>query len=163
MKKLFQLGLTLNLIIILSCSNQNSFNKDGLKTVDGENSKILNINFHDTIKANNNIHGELIYNLKLDTIKQSDIVERFLFLYVTSESLKVGGYVDEIKKTSHKIFTDTIGNGIIEFNVEFNEKGKNLLTCVLQDVLFLKGRNNEEALVEYIIETEMHKKVYVQD
>ena len=122
--------------------------------------KIINIVFPDTVSMNKNINGELKYDLKLDTIKSSELVKRYIFLYTSAE--KISGGVDDIKKVEHNIFIDTLGEGIFSFKANFKRLGANHLTLILQDVIFVKSDNPDEAMLEIKDETTVVKNVFVK-
>lgn len=103
-----------------------------ISSYDGS-AKILDIAFPDTVLVNNDIVGKIMYDMEIDTLKKSEISDRFIFLYVTTD--KEGRDIRTIKKTSHKIFIDTIGNGVFHFRANFNNAGNNILNLVFEDVV----------------------------
>lgn len=132
-----------------------------LAMANGETSKIINFSFPDSVRMNKMTKGKVIYSLQLDTIEESEIIERFLFLYVTSDTIHSGFSASDIKKKNHRIFTDTIGNGMLNFQVSFTNTNNYQLNCIVQDVILLKNTDPEFPMLEYIRETAIINKVVV--
>ncbi len=154
------------LIFFISCnkklekeSNTEVF-KNSLKA-NGESSVDF-FKFNDTVIINKNTLGEIRYNLKLDNLKPSDVDNRFVLLYVTTQDDEPLG-LESIKKSKHKIFLDTIGNGTFYFEAKFTKTGNNLLNCVVEDVLFLKKLTKEGKVKMISNKTSISKAVFVVD
>lgn len=148
-------------LTISFCSERKNIEKKEPKSLGYKNSKIDNLIFPDTIIANNKTKGELYYNLKLDTIDTTKIIDRFVFLYIANK--KVMGGVNKIKETKHDILVDTIGNGKFLFVVNFENLGENYLTLVVQDVVLAKNENPDEPMLEIIRETTVIEDVFVKE
>ncbi len=118
------------LLAIVSCSEKKK--EVALSHYIG-NEKILDIVFPDTISIDKNVSGKISYDMTIDTLKKSDITDRFMFLYVTTD--RDGVDIHTIKKTNHKIFVDTVGNGIFDFKAKFSSTGDKVLNLVFEDVV----------------------------
>jgi len=153
MKKIIIYTLSV-LVIFISCVKEKkieSYNEDD---------KILDLLFPDTVLINKNIAGKIIYNMEIDTLKKSEIIDRFMFLYVTTD--KEGIDIRSIKNTNHKIFVDTIRTGVYNFKASFNNVGNNMLNLVFEDVV-MTNKFIKDSMTIYEEYTSISLPVYVKE
>ncbi len=129
MRKCFRIIL---LIIFCSCVHK----EDKILTGNaiGESNSLQVFKFPDTVLKNQNTSGEIKYDLELDTLNSLRVNKRYTFLYVTTE--KGVFSLEDIKKGNHDSFVDTVGDGTFYFNTKFTNLGQNILSGVIQDVIF---------------------------
>ena len=142
MKTIKKITLFFILSIFISCGQQNnsSVNKDTLVK-----SKILNISLADTVFKNQVFFGEIRYDMNLDTLKPLDIRERYVLLYITNDEKALS--LEDIKKTNHNIFIDTVGNGFFHFNAAFPTAGNQKLKGAIEDIVMLKEDSTENVRI----------------
>lgn len=121
--------------------------------------KIIDFIFPDTVNVNKQIGGELKYDLRLDTIEPSEIIERYIYLYTSTE---ISVNVMDIEKKKHKIFLDTIGDGTFNFNIKFDNLGNTSFTLILQDNILMKSRNSQEKMDVLTDEIIILRNVYIK-
>lgn len=145
------------ILIIASCNKKSELLEDNINI---NEPKIIGFKFPDTVSKNQETLGELKYNLKIDTLESSDIIERYTLFYITTEKNAIG--VEAIEKTEHNIFLDTIGNGTFKFKVKFANTGNQLLSGVVEDVVMFKGEKKDKILT-ITDETSVMWEVFVKD
>ncbi len=150
-------------LILTSCKTEP--NKDVYDEVLKEASQfdsdslITFFEFRDTVAINQNISGEIKYNLGLD-VKLTNIDKRYTFFYVTTEKEALD--IESIKSTNHNIFIDTVGNGTFYFNTKFTNFGNNLLNGVFEDIIYLKGITKDGKVKIVKKYTNISKDVFVK-
>ncbi|MCF6347010.1 MAG: hypothetical protein L3J20_01760 [Flavobacteriaceae bacterium] len=153
------------LIILISCNTKPKEDISGEVLKDTSQfkseSQITFFEFQDTVTINQDILGEIKYNLGLDDLKLSDIDKRYTFFYVTTQKEALD--LESIKNTSHNIFIDTVGNGTFYFNAKFTNYGNNLLNGVIEDIIYLKGITNEGKVKIIKKKTNISKDVFVKE
>lgn len=150
-----KLIILLTLLIFISCSNgQNKFNSNNFK----KSNDILLFEFPDTVYEKQVVYGKVKYNLQLDSLELSEIDERFVLLYITTHKGELN--LKSVEKIEHSVFIDTIGNGTINFNVNFANSGNNLLNGIIEDKIFLKTPTKEGKIRIITKETNISKEVY---
>ena len=90
----------------------------------------------------------------------SEIDERFVLFYITTHKGELN--LKSVEKIEHSIFIDTIGNGTINFNVNFANSGNNLLNGIIEDKIFLKTPTKEGKIRIITKETNISKEVYTK-
>lgn len=142
-KQYFLSLFTIILLVVISCkktdnskvdkmhSDKDSIQKNILET------EPINLKYSDSVFIGTYEYGVINYNKKIKDIKKSNILERYVLLYVSvDENAKT---FEDIKKTKQNEFIDTIGNGVFYFKYKFNKIGKNNLKLVFDDfVNYLK-------------------------
>lgn len=152
-----KLFILLTLLIFISCSKvQNKFNSNYFK----KSNDILLFEFPDTVYEKQVVYGKVKYNLQLDSLELSEIDERFVLFYITTHKGELN--LKSVEKIEHSIFIDTIGNGTINFNVNFANSGNNLLNGIIEDKIFLKTPTKEGKIRIITKETNISKEVYTK-
>lgn len=142
---------------LISCGNkQNEISNNYLHK---KEQPLIYFEFNDTVKVNQESLGKLRYNLELDSIQLSDIEERYLFFYLTTE--KESLTIEEIKKHKHTMFIDTIGDGTIHFNHNFKKMGNIVLYGIIEDIIIFKTPEADGKIRIKTKETSISKDVYV--
>ncbi len=152
------------LIILTSCNTKpkKDVSDEVLKDASQfkSESQITFFEFQDTVIINQDISGEIKYNLEFDGFKLSDIDKRYTFFYVTTQKEALG--LESIKSTNHNIFIDTVGNGTFYFNAKFTNSGNNLLNGVIEDIIYLRGLTKEGKVKIINKKTNISKDVFVK-
>jgi hypothetical protein len=162
MNRIFYLAF---LVILISCNlnlkkEAHSEVNKGTSQIKSE-SLITFFKFKDTSIVNEDILGELKYNLELDSLKSSDIAKRYTFLYITTQREALD--LEAIKNANHNIFIDTVGNGTFYFNAKFSDSGNNLLNGVIEDLIFLKEITDEGDTKIIRKKTNISKDIFVKE
>jgi hypothetical protein len=158
------------LLLVTSCSktkekdsktNSETFHlSDSIPDIDGNDNDILKFVFPDTVDLNMKIYGKLKYNLELDSVTESKLLDRFVFLFVTSEYVEGGS--KEIMERDHSIFKDTIGDGTHFFNITFDNRGKKVISLAIQDNLIFETDTDSSAINHGIKDVTIHHSVFVK-
>ncbi len=156
--KQLKITIILSLLFLISACKIEKKGKIKVNLYD-RNTKILDLEFPDTLLINHDMSGKIIYNMKIDTLKKADISNRFIFLYVTTD--KQGIDIHTIKQTNHKIFIDTIGNGKFKFKGSFNNTGNNILNLVFEDVVMTNKLKKGKVFI-YKVYTSISLPVFVK-
>jgi len=123
---------------------------------------IHKINFPKNVNLNKDIKGEVIFDLELDSIYKSDLIERYTFLYVTTEKL-VRLNAKSIQNVDHEAFVDTLLRGKFNFKVKFKKTGERSLFLVIEDNLLLKSKDTSHNMVVTTREYGKELKVHVEE
>ncbi len=161
--KQFCIDLVLVISIMSSCKKEKktTWNLIEKPKTQIEKSIILSFEFNDTVAINQEVSGKLKYNLQIDSLKQSDIDDRFLLLYLTAEGFDLN--LKNIQKTNHRIFTDTIGNGTIDFSFSFKKIGNNFLNGIIEDKIILKKPTIDGTIMIRTNEVSLTKNIFVKE
>ena len=126
--------------------------------------KILQLEFPDTVLLKENIQGRIKYGLYLDSLRPSDISSRYIFFHVATSSDKKGLSLEEIKKENRIVYEDTIGKGVFHFEVIFPHVGDNVLNGIIEDIRILNGQVEDKDKVRIVTkETSISRNIYVKD
>ncbi len=125
-KKLINYRVIIFCIVFLflqACKNMNNQKKE------------MNFyNFPKQVYLGELIEGVINYDSDLDTIQLSKKDNRFIFLYMASDTIEYNN-INDIKSIKHKAF---IGEeGVIKFKFKFERIGFNYLTCIIKDQVIL--------------------------
>lgn len=143
----------LSFLFFLSC-NSDSKNNDNL------NRETINLNFPDTLQVNKTYNSELIYSLSLDSITVNDISSRYVFLHISTKSLKDLS-LSEIKKSEYLSYEDIDLSGNIKFQFKFETLGDKVFNAVIEDIIILKKASKEGKVKMYTKETSISKDLYI--
>lgn len=143
----------LSFLFFLSC-NSDSKNNDNL------NRETINLNFPDTLQVNKTYNSELIYSLSLDSITVNDISSRYVFLHISTKSLKDLS-LSEIKKSEYLSYEDIDLSGNIKFQFKFETLGDKVFNAVIEDIIIFKKASKEGKVKIYTKETSISKDVYI--
>ncbi|MGS2738393.1 hypothetical protein [Sinomicrobium sp. M5D2P17] len=158
------------LLVVISCDRNRK--PDSKKIIDINEQKNKNIeefvviDFPDTVTLGQGlILGKLWYNLvsRLDTIRPSNIDKRYVFLHIAIDPKEDFISLEEIKKTEHFIYEDTLGHGYFSFEAVFTKPGNNLLNGVVEDIIIQKGEDKDGNVKMRTNETLISKNVFVKD
>ncbi len=145
--------LFLSFLFFLSC-NSDKKNNDNL------NGETINLNFPDTLHVNKTYNSELIYSLRLDSIKVNDISSRYVFLHISTKSLQDLS-LSEIKKSEYLSYEDIDLSGNIKFQFKFEALGDKVFNAVIEDIIIFKKAPKEGKVKMYTKETSISKDVYI--
>ncbi|RNL83109.1 hypothetical protein ED312_15715 [Sinomicrobium pectinilyticum] len=160
--------LVVFLLGVASC-NRKSHHKNTVDTAEQEIEKteeFVIVDFPDTVTVGQGlIQGKLWYNLvsRLDTIRPSNIDKRYVFLHIAIDPKEDFISLEEIKKTEHFIYEDTLGHGYFSFEAVFTKPGNNLLNGVVEDIIIQKGKDKDGNVRMRTNETLISKNVFVKD
>ncbi len=122
-------------------------------------SKILDLKFPDSIYKGNLVTGYVKYDLNIDTIDEVNIIDRWLYLYISTESKDLG--LSEIKKNNHSIFLDTIGGGEFKVDLRFPNSGYNFINGAIEDIVLVKSNDSTKVLT-IVYETNFLRQIMVK-
>jgi hypothetical protein len=138
-KEIIQNYLSLFLFIMLIFSSCEKELKPNQTWIIEPGSKILALKFPDSVYKNDLQVGYIKYDLRLDSISHDDVIDRWLYLYITTESKTPG--LSAIKKSKYSIFLDTIGQGNFQFKLKFPNSGNKFINGTIEDVLLVQGKD----------------------
>ena len=135
-------------LLIYSCKESSSSPKESNEIefiklhpyMEGINEpKILDIQFDDLIIYKNKYtSGKIIYDIRLDSLESSEINNRYIMFYATTEKRSLPT-LESIKKNASFGHMDTIINGIFNFKLKFSSDKNSLLRVAIVDKIFLEG------------------------
>ncbi len=116
------------------------YKKDTLKKVvyiKQENTKIKVVNIKNMAIKNKLTFGNLIYDLKIDTIQDNMIDKRFVFFTASTDKNAMG--IDMIESTAQDALLDTTGVDSVnfQFKVKFSESRMNILKLGIRDIIYI--------------------------
>lgn len=158
--KIFETLIFLNLLIIISCSTKNN-KESNIFNNESNSNELLVFEFPDTVKLGVKIKGVINYNLEFNSENSSEIKERFVFLYVTTDKSLLT--LRDVKNGKHKAFVSKKRNGKIDFDVKFSNEKMNVLNCFIKDQIFFKRKNTDAKVRIKTREVNISKDVYVVD
>lgn len=168
-KQFFLSLFTIILLVVISCKKTNNLkadkmysDKDSIRKNTLETEPI-NLKYSDSVFIGAYGYGMINYNKKIKDIKKSNILERYVLLYVSvDENAKT---FEDIEETKQNEFIDTIGNGVFYFKYRFNKIGKNNLKLVFDDfVNYVKDDSIKRDTITMIrYSTPISLPVYVLD
>lgn len=158
---------------IISCKNNEKQNQQSSldlpvisknkKTVSNE---MDNFYFPDTVRVGHWIKGNLYYNLSTVGIDSNKIADRSVYLHIiTNKSHSELNAEQMMENGLHLIFEDSLLTGNLKFGAGFDSTGTNFLHGVIEDLILLKGKKEEDADSLEVIhhQTIFTKKVFVMD
>lgn len=154
------------LAVVYSCMDNGKRKTAKISTdsTNGGYTKILQLEFPDTVLLKENIQGKIKYGLELDSLMVSDISSRYIFFHVATSSEREGLTLEEIKEENRIVYEDTIGKGIFNFEVSFSQPGDNVLNGVIEDIRIMSEELEDKDKVRIITkETSISKNIYVKD
>ena len=134
--------------------------KESKKTILTKKDNLI-LKFPDSVLINEQIKGQLDYNLVLDTLKEQEIGSRYVFLHLTTESSK-DLTLAEIKAMNHLTFEDTTNTGKFIFKTQFNSIGNRTFSASIEDIIVLKDSLPNKKVRIITKETNVSKNVIVK-
>jgi len=135
----------ISVIIWTSCGQDNNKIKKENDLFETYPFRIQEVNFPKNVILNMDIEGELIFDITLDSIYESNLIERHTYLYVTTEVLEKLN-AKTIQNVEHEAYVDRLGIGKFNFKVKFKKNGETSLFLVIEDNLLIKPKDTNTGI-----------------
>ncbi|GEM_PF-3464552 len=143
-------GLTLVCFGLTICCNKKKTQsvQQTNRSKDTSKSKIMDIKFNDTVFQNIQFNGAIKYDMKLDSLKKSDISYRgvifFASIFENSQTFEQIGKTAFAADVIDSVIVD--GVHIFNFSGKFKNSGIDTVRIAVEDVIIPKGDTTKETI-----------------